>query len=272
MADFKPVTLSEFGSKRWQRPVGMAHARQEVLVGLSLPELFKAVTCLPIALAPLGEFFRPVAVLGLEPGKNLFVAPDGRWLGEYVPASLRGYPFRLLPTQDGQQMLAFNLDSGLLVDADAPGEAFFAEDGSPVASLKELVQFLDQIDRGSKLAVQLCSLLKTHELIQPWPVKVQGPDGVARNVEGLFRVDEEALRRLPLEALGALRDAGALPLMYCQLLSMQHLSRLAQLSDAHAQAAAKAASAAQVPLTQDARELDLSFLSQDGAIKLGGLG
>lgn len=269
MADLIPVSFAEFGNKRWRRPATLAHGRQEVLVGLSLPEMFKAVTCLPLAFAPQGEAFVPVAVLGLKSGQNLFVAPDGRWLGEYVPAALRAYPFRLLQDQNGQQLLGFDRESGLLTEADQPGEPFFEAEGKPAAVIQELLVFLSQMEQGRKQAVSLSALLRQHGLIQPWPVQVQvqGPDGKEAALEGLFRVDEAALRTLPLEALGALRDAGAFPLMYCQLLSMQHLGRLAQL----AEALARAEQAAPLPLTPDAQELDLSFLNHDGAIKLGGV-
>ena len=47
-------------------------------------------------------------------------------------------------------------------------------------------------------------------------------------MEGLFRIDEEKLNRLEAVELGELRQCGALPLAYAQLLSMSqtdHLSR-----------------------------------------------
>ena len=65
------------------------------------------------------------------------------------------------------------------------------------------------------------------------------------------------------DALKALQQAGALPMIYCQLLSMQHLPLLGQLAEAHRKAAQP------LPTTPKG-ELDLSFLSTDGAFKFGG--
>ena len=49
-------------------------------------------------------------------------------------------------------------------------------------------------------------------------------------VEGLFRIDEQALNILDKDDFEEVRQAGALPLIYCQLLSMQHLLALAQFA------------------------------------------
>jgi hypothetical protein len=40
------------------------------------------------------DSFFLIALLSLTPKTNLFVAPDGRWLGGYVPSYFRGYPFQ----------------------------------------------------------------------------------------------------------------------------------------------------------------------------------
>ncbi len=97
-----------------------------------------------------------------------------------------------------------------------------------------------------------------HQLIQPWPIKLQTTAG-EQAVEGLFRIDEAALNQLPAEALIELRNTGALLCAYCQLLSMQHLQTLGQLAAARAQAQAAL-------LTQNG-ELDLSFLNGSETLK-----
>jgi hypothetical protein len=74
-----------------------------------------------------------VALQGLENGKNLFVAPDGRWLGGYIPAALRGYPFKVLQdnSEPPRHFLCFDEESDLLVDATEPNsQPFFKEDGT----------------------------------------------------------------------------------------------------------------------------------------------
>ena len=167
---------------------------------------------------------------------NLFVAPNGRWLGRYVPAALRSHPFRLARTEDERLALCIDEDSGLLGAEEV--EPFFDAGGEVAAPLKQVMDFLTQVETNRVTTQGVCDRLQAHGLIQPWPVKVQGADG-ERTLEGLFRIDEAALNALPAEALVELRDAGALSLAYCQLLSMQQLSLLGELAQARAAAAPK---------------------------------
>ena len=70
--------------------------------------------------------------------------------------------------------------------------------------------------------------------------------------------------RLPAEAFEAVRQSGALPVAYCQLLSMQHLQKLGQLAQAYA------AQTTALPQTASG-ELDLEFLNDSGTISFGAL-
>ena len=128
-----------------------------------------------------------------------------------------------------------------------------------------MLAFLTQVQANRAHTDRICQVLAEHALLQPWPITVQG-DGGERMVQGLHRIDEAALNALPADALKAVQQAGALPVAYCQLLSVQHLPRLGEL----ALAQRKAAAPPRVPTTP-AGELDLSFLSQNGTLNLGGL-
>ena len=266
MPSFQAVSPSTHAAKRWRRYTGYAFAVHDALAPLVAHELPRAALHLPIAFAQQGDAFTPVAVLGLAPGRNLFVAPDGRWLGGYVPAAYRAYPFALATLPDGQLALAFDVDSGLLAEAD--GEPFFDADGSPAQGVKDVLAFLNQVHANRAQTARCCQVLAGHGLLQPWPITLQG-DGGERVVQGLYRIDEAALNALPADALKTVQQAGALPVAYCQLLSVQHLPRLGDLAQAQRQAATPPA----VPTlpTTPAGELDLSFLKRHDTLNLAGL-
>ena len=98
----------------------------------------------------------------------------------------------------------------------------------------------------------MCALLAQEGLIEPWPITLksdqadkgdqaeQGGQGeqTEQTLQGLYRVSEAKFNALGAEALHRLHQAGALPLIYCQLLSMQHLPLLGKLADIHAKARA----------------------------------
>ena len=44
------------------------------------------------------DAFRPVTLLGLDAGENLFVSESGKWEASYIPAIIRRYPFALANT------------------------------------------------------------------------------------------------------------------------------------------------------------------------------
>ena len=236
MPNYIPVSKETHASKRWKRTASFAFAAKDAVAPLVAQELPSALMHLPMGFIKQEELFIPVAILGLLPGQNFFVAPDGRWLGGYTPAAFRAYPFQLANTEDGQRVLVIDEASGLVSDTE--GEPFFDEEGNPAKALKDVLEFLSQVQSNRELTQRICAVLAEHQLIQPWPINVQG-EGGERKVEGLFRIDEAAMNALPAEAFDTLRQAGALPIAYCQLLSMQHIQMLARLAQAQAQAIAK---------------------------------
>jgi hypothetical protein len=260
MPNIQAITRERHASQRFTPYTSYAFAATDAVCALVNQELPKAMLVLPIAFLAVEGAFVPVAVLGLNPGKNLFVAQNGKWVASYIPAAYRSYPFVLANTPEGKQVLCFNEDSGLL--SDTQGEPFFAEDSQPSKTVSEILTFLNQIAANRQSTQGICALLQKHHLIQPWPIKIQGAQA-EQSVQGLYRIDETAMNQLPTEAFIELRDAGALVVAYCQLLSMQHLQTLGQLADAHAKVEARAK--ATLPVKNG--ELDLSFLEGSETMK-----
>ena len=273
MPNYQAVSQSTHASQRWKRYNTYHFAAQDAVTPLVMQELPKAAMALPVAFIQQGDQFTPVAVQGLQPGQNLFVAPDGRWIGPYTPAAYRGHPFAIASTPEGHQVLCVEADSGLISDTE--GEAFFDEQGQPSQSVKDVLNFLQQVHANRELTQRLCAALQAEGLIQPWPITLKGEQGEQgeqgdRTVQGLYRIDEAKLNTLSSEALHRIHHAGALPLVYCQLLSMQHLQTLGKLAEAHAQAQAQAKAQSQQALPTSANgELDLEFLNNNGTLRFG---
>lgn len=269
----QPLSRQALSDKRWRRYTDYRFAAGRHVSALVTSELAKAMRVLPIAFFEQAGGYVPVALHGLQPGQNLHVHPDGRWLAEYVPAVLRSHPFYVATDADGQKVLCFDLDSGLL-GGGAEGvatEPFFDEDGQPAKVIAELINFMGEVGEQRAFAERACAVLQAHDLIQPWNITLQASVG-ERSLQGLFRVDEEKLNQLDGPALLELQQSGAMAMAYCQLLSMHHLPSLARLAEAHTQwrseAQASKAPAAGLPTTAGG-ELDLEFLNQGGTLHFG---
>jgi hypothetical protein len=258
MPNLQPITRERHANQRFKRNPHYAFAASDAFVALVVQELPQAVVHVPVAFLANAGSFIPAALQSLKPGKNLCVANNGQWVGGYVPAAYKSYPFVLANTPEGKQVLCFDEDSGLLSATE--GEPFFAEGNQPSKMVGEVFTFLKQQAANRQSTERACAALQKHQLIQPWPIKLQTTAG-EQAVEGLFRIDEAALNQLPAEALIELRNTGALLCAYCQLLSMQHLQTLGQL------AAVRAKEDAQATLPTQNGELDLSFLNGSETLK-----
>jgi hypothetical protein len=226
MPTYIPVSKLRHGDKTWQCPRTYHFAAKDSLVPLALAELPRAATALPIALISQNGRFVPAALLGLQPGENLMVSPTGEWLGRYIPATYRAYPFRLLAGEDDQQVMCID-ESSKLIGVMGDGEPFFDTSGEPSNGTRAMLDFLNQTRLSHQAAVRIGEALETHGLVCTWPLTVRDTAGDKR-IEGLYQIDENALNALPADALLELRNSGALLVAYLQLLSMQQLTELAQ--------------------------------------------
>ena len=266
MPNYQAITKSQYAHKRWLRTSSYAFAMKDAILPLSLAELSRAMMTLPIALIRQNNGFLPAAVTSLQPERNFCVTADGRWIHGYVPAACRSYPFRFLNSPEGQQVLCIDEDSGLVHEG-VEGEAFFDEEGKATLAVQEILAFLNQAEQGKTASMAACAVLAQHHLIVPWPITLTTETG-EKQIDGLYKIDEPALNQLSAEALLEVRNAGGLLIAYCQLLSMQHLSILGQLAEAHAKADQAAAEAANSMFQNG--ELNIEFLKKNETLSFTG--
>lgn len=258
MARWVPVTKDRHEGMRLQALGSYAFARNMPLVPIGLGELSRIVGVFPVVLVRRrGGGVAACALLGLEAGRNLFVDGKGRWSGEYVPAVLRAYPFRMAADDRRGPVLCVDEDSGMLHEG-SEGEPLFDEHGSPSDFMLKLVRFLKDLTADAQNTSKACADLDEAGLIVPWPITVR-LGGADQLLKGLFQVDENALNELGAEALRALRDSGALSLAYGQRFSAWRLRTLGRVM-AERQAEERPPQKEGPPVTPSG-ELDLSFLS-----------
>ena len=122
MAKLAAVNKTTHGQKVWRRPTNYRFAAEEALTPIVLAEVVHVGSWMPILFVERPGRYVLSAMMSPVPKQNLFVGPDGQWLGGYMPSSLRSYPFRLLRPEGSEQMaLCIDEDSGLVADADEKG-------------------------------------------------------------------------------------------------------------------------------------------------------
>jgi hypothetical protein len=233
MSRFVPVNRERYGQKKWRGYTSYGFAAADVVAPIVAAELANAALAMPCAFLRDGDRYTLVAVLSATANRNMFVGRDDRWFGGYVPAVLRLYPFRMLPSATTDKLLlCVDEESTLIVERNAPGEPFFDKQGKLSPSLTAVFEAGMAVERNRKGTDLAVAALAQADVIRPWQITVKSGES-ARPISGLSRVDEAALHALPEEAFLGLRKANALPIAYTQMLSTRQLRLFEHLETLH---------------------------------------
>ncbi|TFH86522.1 hypothetical protein EQG41_11220 [Billgrantia azerbaijanica] len=224
MSHWIAISHTEHAAQRYWPRRGFHFAREQSVVPVLLAELGKVLPHYALGFIWEGETCQPVALTGLGQG-NLYLGPQGQWLSGYAPAALRGYPFRLADSPNGEKVLC--IEASQLTD-DPAAQPLFEEAGELAKPVRDTLEFLGQCERNRQATRQAAQALADAQVIEPWPLQVaRGEAQSPLQVQGLHRISETALNGLTAEAYAELRGA-PMALAYAQLLATHQLSELAQ--------------------------------------------
>ncbi|WP_428819232.1 SapC family protein [Microbulbifer sp. MCCC 1A16149] len=179
--------------------------------------------------ASTGAFF-PLALLGLEPGENLYLHDD-QWAASYLPLTIRREPFligRQNFVEDGVQKTRRVIH----IDLDSPrvnreqGEPLFLEYGGNSPFLDGVADMLEAIHHGIEQSEKFIRALQIHGLLESFTMDITLDNGEANQLKGFYTIDEERLRALNAEDLNELHQAGFLEAIYMVLASQSQVRRL----------------------------------------------
>lgn len=231
-----PVNKERHAGKKIKQIEGFDFASQFHIASLMVHEFVRASAIYPVVfLEDKGkDQFRPVALMGLEAGENLFVGPDGKWEGSYIPAIIRRYPFALASTgEDGQFTVCIDEESDLVSDDE--GVPLFDENGEPAESLENVKRYLGELQQMDALTTACCQFLAEHNMFTPLNMRVRQAEQI-RNISGCYVVNEERLNNLSDELFLEMRQRRYLPAIYAHLGSLGQIERLMMLKQKLAEA------------------------------------
>ena len=171
---------------------------------------------------------RPLVLLGVREGENLFVDDAGKWSHAYVPAFVRRYPFVLAEGVEPDQLVvcidekcaALNSESGeLLIDANGQSQPLMND------VLQFLTNFQQEFARTEALVKQLDEL----GLFVQQGVRFDTAGGEAFHLSDFHILDEAKFSQIEDAKLPDLFRSGALGLAYLHLTSMSNMRKLLNL-------------------------------------------
>lgn len=258
MAKFVPLSRQTHSTKKWNRPQTYEFAAKQPVIPIVSLELATAAVNMPLGFGKKDGNYHLAALLSFQRDSNLFIGPDGRWVGNYIPAALRSHPFRLMRRAGGEDMvLCIDEESELVRDADGE-EPFFDEEGKPTSSVSQVADFLQQLESSQLATDTAVKALAEAGVIVPWDITIKG-SGEEQPLSGFYRVDETKLNGLPNETYLELRKSGAIGIAYGQIISMNRLEVLGRLVEYQGRLAKLQSQAQGKPLP----ELDQLFVNDD---------
>lgn len=226
--NFQPLNKETHKNVKIQSISNVQDLAEQHALGVVVQEFALAGNQYPIAFVKdKSDSFFPVAILGLEQGKNLFVSEDNKWDGMYMPARYTHKPFSVIPNPDDKNLYGIAIDVDSEVVSDSEGEALFNEDGSESEYLEKRKSALMSYVENEQMTKAFVALLVKYDLLsaQNISVKVQGKEYV---LNGLNIVDEKKLNALSDEDFLDIRKHGFLGPIFAHLGSMHQVTNLIQ--------------------------------------------
>lgn len=172
--------------------------------------------------------FRPVALLGLEDGENLFVDGD-KWQASYIPAIVRRYPF-VLAGSEGSDRFTICLDKDSEFVNETEGQPLFDDNGKPSESLERVKTYLQELQQMELFTAEFVKYLAEKNMFTPLNMKLRIGKEV-KDMSGAYIINEERLNNLSDEVYLELRNKRYLPVIYSHLASLGQMERLVSFKD-----------------------------------------
>lgn len=203
------------------------------IASIMVHEFMRAASVYPIVFLEdqQADSFRPVVLMGLDEGSNLFVAPDGKWQASYVPAIIRRYPFALARSeQQGPDQFTVCVDLGSEFVDRHDGKALFDADGEPTEVIAHVKRYLGELQALERFTREFCAFMTEHNLFTPLNMRVRYRQQL-KNINGCYAINEERLNRLSESTFSEIRGKRYLAAIYAHLTSLAQVERLVMLQD-----------------------------------------
>lgn len=200
------------------------------------------------------EQVAPIAVLGLQPEQNLYLA-GGQWRAGYIPAVLRSYPFCV--GRIDLERFAVCVDMSWPGVGQGQGQALFESDGKPAPLLQEMQKHFERLETEIQRTRLICTRLLELDLLRDMRFDATLPDGQKHSVDGFLTVDASKAQALPDNVVAELHRNGTLGLIQLHWVSLGNMRRLVDWHverSAAVPAAAAVATAASTPPAIDATQ------------------
>ena len=189
-----PLCSREHRDWKLDRQRTFHHCKSVAFLPLTAAEFPLAALEFPIVLIEDGEHLVPVALLGSVRGINPKVSESGAWLGWYVPAYARQYPFILAPREDGNGYVVC-IDSNYRGLSDDHGDPLF-EGNQQTELTQDAIKFASEYQLQREATDEFTRALRSSDLLQPSSAVLSFKGREHRKLDGFLALKREWFARL----------------------------------------------------------------------------
>ena len=172
--------------------------------------------------------FKPVVLVGLEEGENLFIQ-DNKWNASYIPAIIRRYPFALAQTgEEGRYTVCIDDKSEFVNEED--GQSLFNKDGEAGEVVDRVKKYLSELQQMEVFTTEFCDYMKQNNMFTPLNMKVRVGNEI-KNINGAYVINEDRLNALSDEKFLEMRSKIYISATYAHLSSLSQIERLITFKD-----------------------------------------
>jgi hypothetical protein len=231
-----PVNKDRHAGKKIRLSADFHFASRFHVAYLTAHEFARAAGIYPIVFLEDKENdeFRPVALMGLDAGENLFVhQSSGQWDGAYIPAIIRRYPFALSKAAEVDRFVVC-VDEASDLLSDSEGSPMFDDAGNPTQVIDNVKRYLGELQQMDQMTKEFGRFLVQNNLLTPLNMRVNA-DKQVRNITGCYVINEERLNNFTDAKFAEIRQKGYLPAVYAHLISLSQIERLVSMKKRRAE-------------------------------------
>lgn len=223
-----PLNKEVHGELYLEGVEGYLHTQETNSIYIAAIEFLQISKEYPIVFAksPDEKIF-PVALLGLQKNKNLFVDDKGKWGADYIPAYVRRYPFILATPDEKEATFTVCIDESFPgFNTAKEGEPLFDEKGNQHEILNQAVDFLKDYQSHVQLTTLFCENLSKLDLLEPMQANIERADGDNTSLGGFMGINRDKLKELKPAKLTELLKSDQMELIFAHLASLSNINGL----------------------------------------------
>jgi len=184
---------------------------------------------------PTTGSYQSVALFGLKQNENLFLADDGSWNANYIPAVMARGPFLIGfqkdPNNPNQKEPVIHVDIDSKKLSKTEGAPLFLEYGGVSPYLEKITTVLKGIYDGMSVSTNMFQVFSSLNLIEPVSLEIELDNAEQYRLHGNYTISRERLRSLNRDELFLLNQSGFLEAAYLVLASLNNMQRLTNMKN-----------------------------------------